>query len=137
MQRRTHDIDVTLTPTMHPKESPAYVAGHPLEAPVSRARLQGSMGSVATLAAPSATTAIREADPAVLAAVLEQENARSISLFISALESDLDSKTLANLSPSKQNEVAEALSSMEAEPESREVAQVVAQVHLKLRKTAR
>ncbi|MEK7287287.1 MAG: hypothetical protein AAB091_01835, partial [Elusimicrobiota bacterium] len=74
-----------------------------------------------------------QADPELLAKVLEQENSRQIAIFISTLESDIAGKVLSNLPPSKQEEVALTLPQM-VEPDPREVAQLQAQLHLKLRK---
>lgn len=123
-EKRTHDIDVTVSPKMPPG----------VTAPQARARIQATTsGSGATLES-TLIPALAQVDSETLARVLEEESSRSIALFIATLEPDLASKALASLTPSKQEEVAITLSQMESEPDPREVAQLQAQIHLKLRK---
>lgn len=117
---RTHDIDVTL--------SPKVPAGMGAARPAGRLAMGSAAGELASPAA-----SFNQADPELLAKVLEQENSRQIAIFISTLESDIAGKVLSNLPPSKQEEVALTLPQM-VEPDPREVAQLQAQLHLKLRK---
>ena len=122
-EKRTHDIDVTLTPKV-----PTGV-----NAPQARARIQTTTSGM-TLTESALIPTLSQVDSETLAYVLEEESSRSIALFIATLEPDMASKVLASLSPSKQEEVAITLSQMESEPDPREVAQLQAQIHLKLRK---
>ncbi len=117
---RTHDVDVTLSP----KASPLAGAVRPVSRLGFGQSLEMGVGLGVTF---------NQADPELLAKVLEQENSRQIAIFISTLESDIAGKVLSNLPPSKQEEVALTLPQM-VEPDPREVAQLQAQLHLKLRK---
>ncbi|GEM_PF-4510138 len=122
-EKRTHDIDVTLSPKVPTS----------INAPQARARFQTTMST--PMSPESALIpALSQVDSETLAHVLEEESSRSIALFIATLEPDMASKVLASLSSSKQEEVAITLSQMESEPDPREVAQLQAQIHLKLRK---
>ncbi|MBI4369756.1 MAG: hypothetical protein HY547_05970 [Elusimicrobia bacterium] len=121
-ETRTHDIDVTLSP----KPQADAVGAQ------TRARL-ASMAQAASSEIINLSSAFSRSDPEMLARVLEEENSRSIAIFISALESDIAGKVLSSLSPAKQEEVALTLPQM-VEPDPKEVAQLQAQIHLKLRK---
>ncbi|MBI2069258.1 MAG: hypothetical protein HYT79_01530 [Elusimicrobia bacterium] len=116
---RTHDVDVTLSPKVD-------ALSH-----ASRGRLTAMNPSFEPSA--SSTASFTKADPEMLARVLAEENSRAIAIFISALESDIAGKVLSSLPPSKQEEVALTLPQM-VEPDPREVAQLQAQIHLKLRR---
>lgn len=94
-----------------------------------------SASSTARLAEPVPSgSSFSHVDPEALSRALEGENSKAIALFITTLDPEIAGRVLANLSPSKQEEVALTISQMEGEPDAREVAQFQAQIHLKLRK---
>ncbi|MBI4064476.1 MAG: hypothetical protein HY401_09295 [Elusimicrobia bacterium] len=108
-----------------PRPEPMLSARNP-------ARLGAEAGIMGMGGAGPAVT-FSKIDPELMARVLEEEDSRSIAIFISALESDIAGKVLSNLSAAKQEEVAMTLPQM-LEPDPREVAQLQAQIHLKLRR---
>ncbi len=122
---RTHDIDLTLAPKMQ--------AG--IEAAQSRTRMAALSAAPEVSAVAPSLAAPLSADPEVLSRILEEEDPRSIALFISTLDSEVAGRSLARLSSAKQEEVAMMLSGMDSPGEPRELAQVQARVHLKVRKT--
>ncbi|MFC1521473.1 hypothetical protein ACFL6Y_03600 [Elusimicrobiota bacterium] len=118
--RKVHDADISMMPRQAQNipsagRSPGLAAG---------------TQSGAALALP----AVVETHPETVAKILEDESSRSVALFIGTMEPELAGKVLANLSPSKQEEVALTLSQMELEPDPKELAQLQAQIHLKMRK---
>ncbi|MBI4669229.1 MAG: hypothetical protein HY747_08590 [Elusimicrobia bacterium] len=82
---RTHDVDLTLTPRM---ESPVFrpSAQPPLQG-ATRGRLTVSASSQDVLSV-SPSLPFSQADPELLARVLEEENSRTAAVFINALDPD-------------------------------------------------